>query len=213
MRVYLLEDTKIGVADNVFDGEKLKDLYDLTLWADENDLRLHDLGEDDMLSPYHDEADEPATEESKIDEWGKRNLSIDRYPKYYRRVSDELSGAICKLFEDYMELIGVGRDTEYREIYMDVLHSIKKSDFIDEHFDCFDYGIVFYVGATEDYTGGDLYFPDVDITLPMVPNRLLIIPSDINHKVNAVEGGTRVSMTTFVPIGPHWRRKAEGDSN
>lgn len=209
MGIYLLEGTAVGVADDVFDIELLRDLYDLTIWADENDLRLNDIDGDDMLAPHHDPEDEEATADSHENEWGKRNLSVDLYPRYYSRISENLSNKICTLFEDYLELTGLGRNTEYREIRMDILHSIRKSDSIDDHFDCFNYGIVFYVGATEDYSGGDLVFPDAGITLPMVPNRLLIIPSNLKHRVDAVKSGTRVSMTAFVPIGPDWEDEVE----
>jgi hypothetical protein len=198
MAISLLGDTKIGIIDDVFPIDKVMEFYELVTWAAEHGFKLtHTEGEDFALV---EEGKEDQTMDDHYNEWDHRNYAIHMYPSHYRVLSDELSNVVAGLFEEYLDIVGVGRDTPYRTISFDVIHLIKPSDGIDEHIDCFDYGLVFYIGASEDYSGGDLYFPDLGVTLPMVPNRLIIIPAHLRHGVHKVESGIRVSMTTFVPL-------------
>lgn len=199
--IYLLRDTKIGVADNVFSEEDLAELFELATWAAANGFKLTDSGGEDFALT-EDGHDRPSLD-THYDEWGPRNYTIDLYPSHYIKILDRLSGLVAELFKEYLDLeeVGIGRESPHRDIRFDVIHVIKPPDSINEHIDCFDYGLVFYIGATEDYTGGDLYFTELDITVPMVPNRLLIVPSNLRHRVNPVESGLRVSTTTFVPFG------------
>jgi hypothetical protein len=198
MKISYIGDTKIAVVDNVFSHEKVGDLYELATWAQKNGFKLTDVeGEDFALT---EEGMGVQTPEDHYNEWERRNYTVDLYPSYYKRICMELSAKVTEIFDDYLDEVGIGRDKPYREIQLDVIHIIKAPDTITEHIDCFDYGLVFYLGASEDYSGGDLYFTELDITMPMVPNRLVIIPAHLRHRVNIVESGMRISMTTFIPF-------------
>ena len=59
------------------------------------------------------------------------------------------------------------------------------------------YGIVVYIN--EDFNGGEIEYPDLELSIKPKARSLVIHPGNINHRVNEVlHGPTRYMMTTFV---------------
>jgi predicted 2-oxoglutarate/Fe(II)-dependent dioxygenase YbiX len=52
--------------------------------------------------------------------------------------------------------------------------------------------------SLEEFSGGDLVFPEYDIKVEAVENRLVIFPGFVLHGSEEVTKGTRVSMAQFI---------------
>lgn len=202
MELSFLGNTGVGIVDNLIGKEELAEIYELISWANKHGVQLNYSADDDqsMLSDRAVSADH-------ISLWDKRNYSIELYPSRYGDIAQRvLSEAANQAFVEYLKSVGRGGE-EFRSIDLTTFHVLKGGDSIDAHIDCFDYGIVFYVDQSEDTEGGDLHFVKEDIYLPFKANRMLIIPSNIEHEVTAVPSGLRVSSTDFVPVGAGWESR------
>lgn len=198
MELSFLENTGVCIVDGILSEEELAEIYELISWADKHGFQLSYSTDDQSM------LDNILDSEDHISFWDKRNYSIELYPKRYQYIAQEVLSANADLaFSKYLEAIGRGGE-EFRPINLTTFHMLKGGDTIDAHIDCFDYGIVFYVGQSEDIEGGDLHFVKDDIYLPFKANRMLIIPSNIEHEVTEVVSGKRVSSTDFVPVGSGW---------
>lgn len=211
MNLTFLPGTEIGIVDDLCPTEPLEDLYEMLMWADKNGFQLNHVDDDDMsMMPVDDM--EPEEVEDDVEKhyniWGTRNYNIDLYPSHYKRIAEQvISEAANKAFKMYGEALGLDF-SEHRPVSFDAYHVLKGGDAISSHVDCFDYGVVFYLNQTEDTEGGDLVFLEDNISLPFKANRMLIIPSNIEHEVTPVLTGKRFSSTDFVPVGAGWSTRA-----
>jgi hypothetical protein len=67
------------------------------------------------------------------------------------------------------------------------------------------YGCVIYLN--DDYEGGEIVYPDLDIEIKPKANSLVLHPGNVDHLVNPVKPGkTRYMLTTFIhhPILKTW---------
>ena len=77
-----------------------------------------------------------------------------------------------------------------------------KNYFKENHWDSQDnknikFGIVYYINS--DYEGGEIVYPDVDISIKPKANTLVIHKSDLPHYTNLVQNnGIKKIMTTFL---------------
>lgn len=83
-----------------------------------------------------------------------------------------------------------------------VIHRWTKGDFMGRHSDAYGsqgikYGIVLYLNGTESYSGGNLYYPDLELCLTTKAGTLVVHSGDITHEVLPVLSGIRYSMTGF----------------
>ena len=205
MNISFLAGTKIGIVEDICSKEEIQELYELLLWADSHGFQLNNAKEDDQ-SMMEKDADQE-TLESHVSDWAIRNYSIEMYPSRYHKIAREvIESQANEAFRNYLEMVGRSGE-DFRPITLNTFHVLKGGDEIDAHVDCFDYGIVYYVDQTEDVEGGDLRFIKDDIYLPFRANRLLIIPSDIEHEVTPVVSGRRFTSTDFVPVGKGWESR------
>lgn len=58
------------------------------------------------------------------------------------------------------------------------------------------FGIAIYLN--DEFSGGELSYPDLDLTIVPKPRSLVIHDAKLNHEVKTVESGKRYSMTAFV---------------
>lgn len=58
------------------------------------------------------------------------------------------------------------------------------------------FGVVIYLN--DDFTGGELRYPDLDIEIKPTRATMLVHKSELQHEVLPVLSGTRYSMTTFI---------------
>lgn len=202
MNLSLLPGTEVGIVDDLCKPKDVAELYEFLLWADTNKFQLNTANDDDQSM-----MDEQLSKEEKgshIDNWALRNYSLELYPSRYEGIVRlEVEAKANKAFVEYLRLFG--REEEaFRPITLTTFHVLKGGDEIEAHIDCFEFGIVYYLNQTEDTQGGDLRFIDQDIYLPFKANRMLIIPSNIEHEVTPVLQGRRFSSTDFVPMGDDW---------
>lgn len=196
MKLKVLEKNLVGIFDDVLDPVDCEDLYELAVWAQSHDVQLNRIEEDDLSMEAEPDY------ETHENEWKKRNFSIDMYTSPYVRIAQRLYDASKVALQQYFLEVHPSREFEvdYDRYDFSVLHLLPKGDKIDKHLDCYEYGLVFYIGTSEDYSEGELHFNNEGIVMPPVNNRLLIIPSDVPHEVYPIGSGIRVSMTTFVPV-------------
>jgi len=193
----ILEGPNVGIFDNFLDPTDCKDLYNLAFWSKKHNFQLNLVDKDDLSMEQDPGKDR---QEEHANEWRARNFSLDLYPNVYRRISERLYKKSFEAVDEYMSKIYPSSVFNIEHYEFNTLHYLPKGDKISKHLDCYDYGLVFYAGFSRNYSGGDLYFNDHDITLKPVANRMLMIPSDVMHEVLPIESGYRVSMTTFVPV-------------
>lgn len=62
----------------------------------------------------------------------------------------------------------------------------------------FKYTSIFYLN--NNFIGGKLTFPDLDISLDAVEGRLVVFPSNYMHSVSRIESGTRFVISKFWSI-------------
>jgi len=210
MNLTFLPGTEIAIIDDLCPQEVVDDIYELLSWAEANKFQLNYVEHDD-LSMMPSDGMEPEEIEGDTKKhynvWGQRNFNIGLYPSRYKKLTEEvMSKAANKAFNAYGEALGLDF-SDHRPISLDAYHVLKDGDAISRHVDCFDYGIVYYVGQTADTEGGDLWFIESDIKLPFKANRMLIIPADLEHEVLPVTAGKRFSSTDFVPVGLDWQKR------
>ena len=69
------------------------------------------------------------------------------------------------------------------------------------------FGCVYYMN--DDYEGGEIYFPNQDITLKPKPNTLVFFPGTLEylHGVNPVTSGVRYTLTSFWTFNERYKLK------
>jgi len=197
MEFTILEGPNVGIFDNFLDLTDCEDLYNLAVWSKKHDFQLNLVDEDDLSMEQQPGEDR---QEQHANEWKQRNFSLDLYPNPYLRIINRVYEQSLKGVNEYLYKIHSDSNFNVEHYEFNTLHYLPQGDKIEEHVDCYDYGLVFYAGFSDDYSGGDLYFNEHDIALKPVANRMLMIPSDVLHEVLPIESGHRVSMTTFVPV-------------
>jgi Rps23 Pro-64 3,4-dihydroxylase Tpa1-like proline 4-hydroxylase len=57
------------------------------------------------------------------------------------------------------------------------------------------YTCVYYVN--EDFDGGNLFFPSLNLTVKPIENSLVLIPSELIHRAEEIKNGKKIISTTF----------------
>lgn len=197
MDINFLPGTKIAYIDNLVPESICDSLFELVKWIDSKNVEYTPLSP--TSSDDHILLDEHVTKEEHDSYWLRKNIYTEDLPDTYLDITFKISNAANEAMKLYLELLH-GERKLFRRIAFDVIHIWRKDDSLDEHMDCFDFGLVYYLNSPNNWDGGTLYFPELDITLTPVKNRLLIIPSDIPHLVTPITAGIRANMTHFVPL-------------
>lgn len=143
----------------------------------------------------------------QIDEtWSKRALWIDTI-----KSQQPIIGNMFYSFLDRMKpLIKESMRTD-REVYANVTYVLKAlpgwdhpvhSDSgedtpAEDQFGHRDFGTVVYL--SDNFTGGEIYYPEFNVSIMPKPRSLAIHPGDHEHRhgVRALESGVRYSLVTF----------------
>ena len=196
MNFRFLENTKIGIFDSVSDGGN-NHIGELIQWSRSNNIQL----QEDAIDYYeHDLNLKPEDRKKYADTWNARNYEIDKYPNLYNAVYEEIGLKIRKSFNYYLSSIGEESYSDESPIELSTLHLMKEGDRLDRHFDLKDYGLVYYIQSWGNFSGGELYFSDINESLAPVSDRLVIIPSNMEHEVLPITSGFRLSATAFVSL-------------
>lgn len=196
MNLRFLGNTKIGIFDSVSDGGN-NHIGELIRWSRSNNIQL----QEDSFDYYdHDHNIKPEQRKKHSDSWNARNYDIAQYPALYGEVHAKIVLKIRKLFNYYLSSIGEKGYPDESPIELNTLHLMGEGDRLDRHFDLKDYGLVYYIQNWDNFSGGELYFSGINESLVPVPDRLLIIPSNMEHEVLPITSGFRLSATAFVSL-------------
>lgn len=197
MEIQVLTPEGIVGIDNAVGLEDLDYIEDLIHWAIEHNIQLNHAMEDD--SSMTEKENHP------YNFWAIKNFSLDLYPKVFLSITKNIEARVKNLFLEYLEFAGIDRNTEtnLEVMQLDVVtvHRASEEESLGDHVDCFDYGLVLYVNDASDYEGGLFQVTETGQTLTPVKNRLLIVPSNIMHRVTPTTKGVRMVLTSFVAVG------------
>lgn len=201
MEIQFLTPEGIAAIDNLVDDSDIQDVADLINWAIDHDIQLNMAHLDDLSMEPEENREDSETK----DFWARRNFSLELYPRLYKRISDRITDKAKEGFREYLETVGIDRNVESNMdlFQLSVVHVYREGDSLGKHVDCFDYGIVLYINDPSEYTGGDFKVTETGQTLKPVRNRMLIVPSNIMHEVEAVTSGARMVFSGFIAIGPN----------
>jgi hypothetical protein len=198
MDIKFIGETQIAIVDDLVDVTVCDALSEMSKWCKAQGLVFRgELDTDDHIV-VEDGTNSPPREDDDTF-WLDKNTPISELPQYYQDLARIVSDRSTEAVDAYFALIG--QTLPYREINLDVIHIFFAGEELEWHMDCFDYSLVFYLNDRTEWEGGDLYYPELDIKLSPVKNRLVIQPSRIPHLVTKITGGLRTTMTTFIPIG------------
>lgn len=201
MAIQFLTPEGIAAVDDAVDAQDLQDIADLVHWAIQHDVQLNMAAEDDLSMDSGEHLDDSEIK----DFWTQKNFSLHMYPEIYRQISDRITEATKEGFKDYLEAVGIDREIESNllKYQLSTVHVYRPGDYLGQHIDCFDYGIVLYINDPSEYTGGDFKVTGTGQKLTPVKNRMLIVPSDILHEVEDIVSGVRMVFSGFIAIGPN----------
>lgn len=202
MEIKLLNNTKVGLAENILTDEECKILHDYAVAVkmsetDKSRKELPDIGQysSDAFMRLDEELDYDV--EALSDFWGSKNVFTDLAPDEIKDLVDKLKDNSMPAFAAYLDAI----DAPTRGFTKDLInfnpvHVYSKGHNFDHHVDCHEYALVFYVSDPSEFEGGDLIY---DAGPRITPSRgvMVIAPSDMPHEVLEVTDGYRCSLTTF----------------
>lgn len=197
MEIKLLNDTKVGIAENLLTDEECKILHDYAVAT-----KLAESGErdpDHYNSSMFMNLDEEKTYdlEALTDFWGSKNVLTNDAPDHITELISKLIDNSVPAFASYLEAIdapsrGFTRDL----ITFNPIHVYASGHNFGHHVDCHEYALVFYVSDPSEFEGGELVY---DAGPRIKPSRgvIVIAPSDMPHEVLEVTDGYRCSLTAF----------------
>jgi hypothetical protein len=187
--INLTNNFSIPVIDNFYSPSELEDIKnELKLLSAVADLKIF---KNDGVS-----VDENGKLRQKSNSLFLDNLYIDK-----RNLSKILT-LNRKLFSSELQTKLIEKNLFYEHIFHSdfdttLLNFYKPTDYYQPHKDtsCFT-ALTFF--KLEEFSGGNLVFPEYDIKVEAVENRLVIFPGFILHGSEEVTKGIRVSMAQFI---------------
>lgn len=116
------------------------------------------------------------------------------------QISADMSEAVKPAIEDYSKRYGVYNLEKY---FGWVMLKYREGDFFNAHTDASkeyprQLSLVYYLN--DDYEGGELYFPFIDLKVKPLAGELICFPSDylFAHEASKVTSGVKYSLINFV---------------
>jgi hypothetical protein len=131
------------------------------------------------------------------DFWGSKNVHTKLGPKHIQDIIGKLQDNLIPVIEEYLTLIDNPKKfVDPGAIKFDPIHVYSAGHSFNNHVDCHEFALVFYVSNPDQFVGGDLVY---DAGPRVTPSRgtLVISPSDMPHEVYEVTDGFRCSLTNF----------------
>lgn len=135
--------------------------------------------------------------------WDKKNIEFSTITGLDRALVSDIQARAESIFmANYLEDLKSG----HRFVQMNNIHRFLEGDGMSEHSDRgpvehgngdISHGFVIYLN--DDYSGGEIYYPNLDIDIKASSGSLVIHPSDVlhTHGVRKVLSGVRYTMTMF----------------
>lgn len=191
MDIRFIGNTKVAIIENVIPAKDCKSLHDYVVDAKLNNL---DVGIDSI-------EDGMKESEETIQYWKTKNVFLSTCPLEHINLGKELHLKQNEIFREYLEKLGLG-DATYDSKYLEpiVVHLYRAGDNLDPHKDNNEYALVFYLSSPPEFTGGDLYYPNLNIKITPTRGTLVISPSNELHEVMEVISGYRCAITSFISL-------------
>lgn len=191
MGIDLLNNSRVAVIRNVITEEDCKKLHDFTVHIKANNIDIEDMSAEDA----------DAESDENIEYWRRKNVYLRFCPEEYQEIARLLHKRYKDIFREYLNLIDLGL-AKYNENELEpiVVHVYQEGDSLDLHQDGRDFALVFYLSSVPEFTGGDLVYPNLGITLEPTRGTLIISPSNELHEVLTVTSGYRCAITTFISL-------------
>jgi Rps23 Pro-64 3,4-dihydroxylase Tpa1-like proline 4-hydroxylase len=178
----------IAIVDNFYSETELKEIKDeLKLLSAVAELKVF------VNKPAKDEEDNPKQKSNSffLDDLYNNKRDLSKLLNANRKLfSEELRTKLVEKNLFYDHIFNVNRDTTLLNFY-------KPTDYYKPHKDnsCFT-ALTFF--TLEEFYGGDLLFPEYNIKVNAVENRMVIFPGFVLHGSEDVTKGIRVSMAQFL---------------
>jgi len=141
-----------------------------------------------------------------VTRWDARNVYLntlkgDANVRHYNELNEFADTAILACISALGGLAGA-----YIGMPLNIVHRWTNGDYLADHTDSFEgeegdtgikYGVICYLNSGSSYSGGSLYYPDLDLELEAESGMIVVHSSDIRHGVLPVINGVRYSMTGF----------------
>lgn len=203
MELNFLDETKIAVATGILSDEECITLHNYAVETKnkENEdarAKLEDIGQHSKTSFLNLDSDKDYDVNSLSDFWGSKNVFTDFAPQEILDLVAKLKKNCAEVFSEYLKAISYHRTTcEPVDMQFQAIHVYSEGHSFNNHVDCFEFAVVFYMSDPSEFVGGDLVY---DAGPRITPSRgtIVIAPSDMPHEVLEVTSGYRCSMTTFL---------------
>ena len=178
----------IAIVDNFYSETELKEIKDeLKLLSAVAELKVF------VNKPAKDEEDNPKQKSNSffLDDFYSNKRELSKVLNANRKLfSEELRTKLVEKTLFYDHVFNVNHDTTLLNFY-------KPTDYYKPHKDisCFT-ALTFF--TLEEFYGGDLVFPEYNIKVNAVENRVVIFPGFVVHGSEDVTKGIRVSMAQFL---------------
>jgi hypothetical protein len=178
----------IAIVDNFYSETELKEIKDeLKLLSAVAELKVF------VNKPAKDEEDNPKQKSNSffLDDFYSNKRELSKVLNANRKLfSEELRTKLIEKNLFYDHVFNVNHDTTLLNFY-------KPTDYYKPHKDisCFT-ALTFF--TLEEFYGGDLVFPEYDIKVSAIENRVVIFPGFVVHGSEDVTKGIRVSMAQFL---------------
>lgn len=118
--------------------------------------------------------------------WEGRNLKVPA------DVKEDLELRVSKIFKNYSRIHDLSDLIAYRPGTGMGLHqdNVNPDDVTNV------YGVVIYLNS--DYLGGEIYYPDINLSIKPKAGSLVVHPAGLTHGVKEVKEGVRYMISTFV---------------
>lgn len=137
---------------------------------------------------------ESSWKEDQYENWDKRNLKKDIKNIELDAIRNKIAIKVIDIFESFFMI-----DPSHN--YVSIHRILPNTNGLSEHRDNFiqktlKYGLVLYYN--DDYLGGELEYPELNISHKPLAGSLLIHDAGLLHKVNEVYEKTRYMSTFFI---------------
>lgn len=178
----------IAIVDNFYSAFELKEIKDeLKLLSSVAELKVF--------------VNKAAKDEENNSKQNSDSFFLDDLYKDKRNLSKILS-INRKLFSEELRIKLIEKNLFYEHVFnvnydATLLNFYKQTNYYNPHKDtcCFT-ALTFF--TLEEFCGGDLVFPEYNIKVGAVENRMVVFPGFILHGSEEVTKGVRVSMAQFL---------------
>jgi len=201
MELEFLNGTKVAVIRNLISDEDSITLHNYAVEAkkaetlETREYQEDAYGEEDFIQL---DADVTRDVTALKNFWGTKNVHTQSAPDHIKNLVEKVKEVSASALTDYLKAIDNPKQNFHPlSVSYDPIHVYSAGHTFNNHVDCHEFALVFYLSDPSEFSGGDLVY---DAGPRVTPTRgtLVIAPSDMPHEVLEVTDGWRCSLTTFL---------------